>query len=205
MRSNHIDNELSEDRVHPDPILQFSEWMDTALKSGIDMPDVMSLATVSASGKPSIRMVLLKGYGERGFIFYTNYKSRKATEISENSSVALALYWKELERQVRIAGRAEKLSGLESDAYFESRPLGSQVSAIISPQSTVISGREFLEKERKKYLKENMGHNKRPEYWGGYLVIPDTIEFWQGRPDRLHDRILFTREKDRWIKSRLAP
>jgi pyridoxamine 5'-phosphate oxidase len=205
MRNDNINNELSEDRVHPDPILQFSEWMDDALNAGIKEPEAMSLATVSASGKPSIRMVLLKGYGKSGFIFYTNYQSRKGTEIGENSSVALVLHWKELERQVRIEGIAEKLPDFESDRYFESRPLGSQLSAIISPQSQVISGRDFLEKEREKYLKKIKGKNKRPEYWGGYIVIPAVIEFWQARPNRLHDRIRFTRIGGHWLTERLAP
>jgi pyridoxamine 5'-phosphate oxidase len=165
----------------------------------------MTLATVGPDGQPSARMVLLKGYDDQGFVFYTNYESRKGQEISKNHRVALVLYWKELERQVRIEGVVLKTSGQESDEYFKSRPPESQVSAIISPQSSVIPDREYLELLRKEYMKGFTGEHKRPSLWGGFHVIPEMVEFWQGRPNRLHDRIRYSRKGGDWVIERLAP
>jgi pyridoxamine 5'-phosphate oxidase len=165
----------------------------------------MTLATVGADGKPSARMVLLKGFDEHGFVFFTNYESRKWQEIAKNHRVALVIYWKELERQVRIEGMVLKTSGQESDEYFQSRPAESQVNAIISPQSTVIPGREYLENLRSEYMKTFSGVHKRPPHWGGFQVIPDMIEFWQGRPNRLHDRLRYSRRGVEWLIERLAP
>ena len=165
----------------------------------------MTLATVGHDGFPSARMVLLKGFDENGFVFFTNYDSRKGQEISKNHRAALVIYWKELERQVRIEGMVLKTSGQESDEYFLSRPFESQFSAIISPQSSVIPNREFLEDLRKEYMKSFTGQPKRPAHWAGFRVIPEMIEFWQGRPNRLHDRLRYSRKGGEWIIERLAP
>ena len=205
IRNEYLAGELDITHVHPDPVRQFGIWMDQALRAEIDEPTAMTLATVSRDGKPSARMVLLKGFSEIGFVFYTNYNSRKADEIAKNHRAALVLYWKELERQVRIEGSVIKTSGKESDEYFLSRPLESQVSAIISPQSQPIPGREYLDNLRRAYLQGHTGGHVRPTGWGGYVVIPEVVEFWQGRRNRLHDRIRYFREKDSWKMERLAP
>jgi pyridoxamine 5'-phosphate oxidase len=205
IRNEYLRGELDSALVHPDPVRQFREWMEQALGAEIDEPTAMTLATVSTEGKPSARMVLLKGFDEKGFVFFTNYKSRKGQEISKNHQVALVFYWKELERQVRIEGFVLKTSGKESDDYFHSRPAESQVSAIISPQSSSIPDRKNLENLREEYLQDHTGNHKRPVYWGGYQVIPEMIEFWQGRQNRLHDRIRYTRKGGEWIIERLAP
>lgn len=205
IRNDYQRGSLSEDTVSPDPMLQFDRWMKDALAGRIDEPTAMTLATASPEGVPSARMVLLKGFDSDGFIFYTNYESRKATELRQNNHAALVIYWKEMERQVRIEGKVEKVAEEESDAYFDSRPIGSQIGAIISPQSQVIPGREFLDRRRADYLSNHEGVNKRPGFWGGFRVIPSMIEFWQGRPDRLHDRIQYTHEAGGWKAVRLAP
>lgn len=191
--------------VDPDPLVQFGLWMEEAIKAEIEEPTAMALATADASGRPSVRMVLLKGFDENGFVFFTNYDSRKGREISANSYVALAFHWKELERQVRIEGKASKVRDRESDEYFSSRPVESQAGAVVSPQSEVIAGREVLENEMAKLISRNMERLSRPAYWGGYRVFPEKIEFWQGRPGRLHDRILYTRIGGNWKIERLAP
>jgi pyridoxamine 5'-phosphate oxidase len=198
---------LLEKDMDKDPIKQFEAWWQYAILSKIDEPNGMSLATCSASGKPSVRTVLLKGLRENGFIFFTNYESRKGKEIEENPFVALLFFWKELERQVRIEGRIQKVSVEESDEYFSERPRESQVGAWSSPQSTVIDSREFLQEKIQKYQEQfGAGEIPRPGYWGGYIVKPYSMEFWQGRPGRLHDRLQYTLdENNSWIIKRLAP
>ena len=205
IRNEYLQGELSTDNILPDPVRQFAVWMDQAILSEIQEPTAMTLATVGHDGFPSARMVLLKGFDENGFVFFTNYDSRKGQEISKNHRAALVIYWKELERQVRIEGMVLKTSGQESDEYFLSRPFESQFSAIISPQSSVIPNREFLEDLRKEYMKSFTGQPKRPAHWGGFQVIPEMIEFWQGRPNRLHDRLRYSRKGGEWIIERLAP
>jgi pyridoxamine 5'-phosphate oxidase len=205
IRNEYLLGELDIEHVLPDPVKQFSIWMDQALVSEIVEPTAMTLATVGADGKPSARMVLLKGFDEKGFVFFTNYESRKGHEIAKNHRAALVIYWKELERQVRIEGVVLKTSGQESDEYFYSRPVESQVNAIISPQSAVIPDRNHLEVLRDTYLKNNPASHKRPAHWGGFQVIADVIEFWQGRPNRLHDRIRYARKGGEWNIERLAP
>jgi pyridoxamine 5'-phosphate oxidase len=205
IRKEYLQGELEIEHVLPDPVRQFSVWMDQALVSEIQEPTAMTLATVGADGKPSARMVLLKSFDDKGFVFYTNYESRKGQEIAKNHRVALVIYWKELERQVRIEGFVLKTSGRESDDYFASRPFDSQVNAIISPQSSSVPDREYLENLRKDYMKTFTGEHKRPSHWGGFQVIPDMIEFWQGRQNRLHDRIRYSRKGGDWIIERLAP
>jgi pyridoxamine 5'-phosphate oxidase len=205
LRRQYSQGELDITSVHPDPIVQFGKWMDEVLASAIDEPAAMTLATADLSGKPSARMVLLKGFDDRGFVFFTNYDSRKGREINANPRVALVIYWKELERQVRIEGKVAKVSTIESDEYFTSRPPESRAGAIVSPQSQVISDRKSLEDRMKELLIMDEKDLVRPEHWGGFRVNPDTVEFWQGRPGRLHDRILYTRTKKGWKLQRLAP
>lgn len=193
--------------VKKNPIEQFETWFAEALKAEILEPNAMFLATVASTGKPSGRVVLLKGIEEGGFIFYTNYQSRKGTEIAQNQAVALTFFWAELERQVRIEGKASFLSSEKSDEYFLSRPRESQIGAWASPQSQIIENRNFLETLFSKYQKEFENREiKRPAYWGGYLVKPHYIEFWQGRENRLHDRICYTLQQNKnWTIQRLAP
>jgi pyridoxamine 5'-phosphate oxidase len=205
IRNEYLKGELDIFHVHPDPVQQFGEWMDQAIRSEIEEPTAMTLATVAPDGKPSARMVLLKGFNEKGFVFFTNYESRKGQEIFRNHRVALVFYWKELERQVRIEGFVLKTSGKESDEYFHSRPAESQVSSIISPQSAVIPDRQYIENLRQEYLQNLSADIQRPVNWGGFQVIPEMIEFWQGRPNRLHDRLRYTRKGGEWVIERLAP
>jgi pyridoxamine 5'-phosphate oxidase len=205
LRKEYQRDQLDEQIVGNDPLLFFRKWLDEAVKSEIPEPNAMVLSTVSQEDKPSSRTVLLKGLDEEGLWFFTNYESRKGHEIARNHHVSILFLWLELERQVRIEGKAEKLTGAPADEYFGSRPAVSQVSAIISPQSKVVPDREYLEKLRNEYLRNNPVDHKRPAYWGGYRIAPENVEFWQGRPGRLHDRILFVREKDGWKKMRLAP
>lgn len=197
---------FDEKTVRKDPFEQFSVWWDDILKSGIPDPDVMFLATVGKECRPSGRIVLLKGFDERGFVFFTNLGSRKSREIEENAFVALTFYWKELKKQVRITGKAVWVKKSEADEYFDSRPLESRISAWISPQSAVIPGRAYLEEEWKKFYDEQgSGKIRRPQFWGGYRVKPSVIEFWQGREHRLHDRIRYRLSRGKWIIERLAP
>lgn len=191
--------------LNPDPLKQFRLWLDEVMAAGIEEPTAMTLATVSTDGKPSARMVLLKGSEEEGFVFFTNYRSRKAREMDGNPNVSLVFHWKELERQVRIEGVVHRVTAAESDAYFHSRPLESRINAVISPQSEVIPGRQYLESLREEYLKAHPGEPVRPPHWGGYRVVPEVIEFWQGRPGRLHDRVRYTREAKGWKRESLAP
>lgn len=205
IRNEYNLNNLSEKDILKDPILQAKQWLEEAIRLNISEPTAMNLATVSVNGRPSARIVLLKEITADGFVFFTNYQSKKGSELSQNPYAALTLFWKELERQVRIEGKIEKIPVAESDAYYYSRPLGSRIGAIVSPQSQIIADRSILE-EKVKQL-ENLPETeiKRPEYWGGYKLKPDYIEFWQGRTNRLHDRLAFSLESSGWKLNRLAP
>ena len=198
---------LLEKDLDPDPMKQFANWWQHALESKIEEPNAMTLATCSASGRPSARIVLLKGIENNGFVFFTNYLSRKGTEIHDNPFVSLLFFWKELERQVRIEGKITRVPAKESDEYFSSRPKESRIGAWSSPQSRVIESREILQKNVEKYNAQFAeGIIPRPEFWGGYQVQPDLIEFWQGRPGRLHDRLRYAlAENNTWKIERLAP
>ena len=207
IRKEYILQSLSESDIEKNPIRQFDKWWDQAIESGIEEVNAMILATADLSGKPSARIVLLKGYNDSGFIFFTNYNSHKGSEIEHNPNVCLNFFWKELERQVRIEGRANKISDEESDLYFNSRPISSRIGAWASPQSKVISSREELENSYNQFEKEFSDNEiTRPPHWGGYIVQPEKMEFWQGRPSRLHDRIEYNIELDKsWSFVRLAP
>ena len=198
---------LLEKDVDANPIKQFKDWWQQAIESKIEEPNAMTLATCDASGKPSARIVLLKEIKENGFVFFTNYSSRKGKEIEKNPFVSLLFFWKELERQVRIEGLVEKIPAAESEEYFNSRAEGSRIGAWASPQSTVIKGREVIEENVTSLEKRFAGGTiPRPEHWGGYLVKPVNIEFWQGRSSRLHDRIRYMHDMgEKWIIQRLAP
>ena len=198
---------LSESSIDPDPMNQFRQWWDEAVSSEIDEVNAMTLATASSDGLPSARIVLLKGFDADGFSFFTNYKSFKGMQLLENPRCCLVFFWKELERQVRITGLVTKLSDAKSDEYYNSRPLGSRIGAWASPQSEVIAAREWLEANEAHVRESLEGKDpERPSFWGGYCVKPVTIEFWQGRPSRLHDRIFYVLENSgKWKIERLAP
>jgi pyridoxamine 5'-phosphate oxidase len=207
IRKEYSHKTLVESEIDPDPIKQFNTWWQDALEAKIAEVNAMTLATASSDGMPSARTVLLKGFSEKGFVFFTNYNSYKGQQIAENPKACLVFFWKELERQVRITGLIEKTSAGENDSYFQSRPKVSQVGAIASPQSEVIESREWLDDHYKKLLEQfEEAPVQRPEHWGGYIVKPVIMEFWQGRPGRLHDRIQYTILQDgSWKIERLAP
>ncbi|MBD3790043.1 MAG: pyridoxamine 5'-phosphate oxidase [Campylobacterales bacterium] len=206
MRTDYIKGVLDENSVPSDPYLLFEQWFGEAVNSHLKDPNTMLLATSGAKAQPNIRAVLLKIFDEKGFVFFTNYNSVKAEEIAQNPKVASEFLWLELERQVRILGRCEKISTKESLAYFMKRSRDSQIGAWVSDQSSVITSRKAfamqLEKMKQKFAKGNV---PLPDFWGGYRIIPEQIEFWQGRPSRLHDRILYTKEENNWKIERLAP
>ena len=209
LRQEYARSELDRDHVDDDPMKQFHAWFDEALEAEVEEPNAMTLATASADGRPSARIVLLKGLDERGFVFYSNYESRKGTELAQNPRASLVFWWEPLERQVRITGDVEQLPGEESTEYFHSRPQGSQLGAWASPQSHVIDDRSVLH-QRLEAVKQQFGEGDvpRPTHWGGYVVRPLEIEFWQGRPNRLHDRLRFRRDDvdaADWTLERLAP
>ena len=208
LRQNYTYGGLLEEDIKADPIHQFSIWFQDATEADLLEPNAMTLATADADGKPSARIVLLKDYSDRGFVFYTNYESNKSQQLAANPQAALVFFWDKLERQVRIEGKVAKISPTESDDYFHSRPLGSQIGAWVSDQSRVINDREVLETKQRKLEQQyqNSEQIPRPEHWGGWRVIPQTIEFWQGRPSRLHDRLVYNLQSDgTWQISRLAP
>ena len=206
LRREYAKQALDEQSVAPEPLAQFRTWFDAALASGLVEPNAMLLSTADARGRPSARIVLLKDLDDRGLSFYTNYNSRKADDIEANPNVSLTFWWQELERQVRVEGRAEKLTDGESDLYFSSRPHGSRLGAWASPQSSVVASREELEQAYEEAASRfGDGEVARPPHWGGYRVVPEIVEFWQGRPARLHDRIRYQRKGEAWTIERLAP
>ena len=198
---------LDENLVNPNPIKQFEEWFQAAIDAKLPLPEAMSLATVNREGKPSARMVLLKQVDQSGFVFFTNYRSSKAKELETNANAALVFFWPQLERQVRVEGTVTKTSAEESQEYFASRPRGSQIGAWASPQSQVIATRAELEQRQAELEELYRGREVEwPEHWGGFCLRPDRIEFWKGRSDRLHDRLLYERQPDEsWSIKRLAP
>jgi pyridoxamine 5'-phosphate oxidase len=196
---------LSEHEASPDPHDQFARWLDEAVRAAVPEPNAMTLATVDADGRPSGRVVLLKSFDARGFVFHTNYESRKGRDLAGNPAVSLLFFWPELERQVRIDGTATRVPAEESDAYFALRPHASQVGAWASPQSTPIPDRAWLEEQVAAAEARFAAGVPRPPNWGGVRVVPDRFEFWQGRPSRLHDRLVYSREGERWTIGRLAP
>lgn len=204
MRSDYTTGVFDEKNAYAQPMQQFGLWFEEALQAGIPEANALVLSTVGPDGMPSSRVVLLKEYVDRGFIFFTNYNSRKGQEIAAHPMACMNFWWGAMERQIRISGRMEKISAEDSDTYFYSRPIGSQVGAMISPQSQVIDGREWLEQQ---FISQQLkGELKRPDHWGGYILIPSAFEFWQGRSNRLHDRLQYLLGADgNWSIRRLAP
>ena len=205
IRKSYERAELNEHASHADPMLQFDQWLHEAIKSEIPEPNAMTVATVGSNLRPSTRVVLIKGYDARGIVWYTNYDSRKGRELAGNPFAALQFHWVELERVVRIEGRVERVSAEESDEYFHSRPLDSRIGAWASPQSQVIPNRTLLVTNAAKYGAQFLLRPPRPPHWGGFRLVPDCWEFWQGRKSRLHDRLRYTQQADGWLRERLAP
>lgn len=206
LRKSYERAELGEDASHADPLRQFDQWLTEAIAAEVPEPNAMTLATVASNLRPSTRVVLIKGYDERGIVWFTNYDSRKGQELAGNPYAALQFHWTLLERVVRIEGLVEKVSDEESDAYFNSRPLDSRIGAWASPQSQVIAGRSVLVANAARYGAKFLLKPPRPPHWGGFRLVPDTWEFWQGRKSRLHDRLRYTTESGGgWLRERLAP
>lgn len=206
LRKDYSRATLTEAEVDPDPTVQFAAWFRQAMEAGIPEANAMSVATVGADGRPSSRILLIKDFGRDGFTWFTNYRSRKGRDLEIHPYAALLFHWVELERQVRIEGRVEKLAEAQSDAYFQSRPLKSRLGALASDQSDAIASRELLEQRFAEAETSHGDQPARPPHWGGYRLVPDRIEFWQGRPSRLHDRIVYTRQQDgAWRRERLQP
>ncbi len=204
LRREYQGEPLNESAVAADPLTQFQHWYDEAVRAKLPLPNAMTLATVAASGQPSARIVLLKGIDNNGFVFYTSYASRKGRELAANARAALVFYWHDLDREVRIEGSIAKITAAESTTYFDSRPLGSRHAAIASPQSDTVADRAALEQHFA--AAAQLGDRpSRPTHWGGYRLTPSMLEFWQGRPNRLHDRLLYARDGALWQLSRLAP
>lgn len=206
LRKSYEKAELSESASHADPLKQFDQWLNEAIKGEVPEPNAMTVATVGADLRPTTRVVLIKGYDERGIVWYTNYHSQKGRQLAGNPYAALQFHWVELERVVRIEGIVEKVSAEESDAYFHSRPLDSRIGAWASPQSEVIDSRAVLVANAAKYGAQFLLNPPRPPHWGGYRLKPDTWQFWQGRKSRLHDRLRYSLQEDgHWLRERLAP
>lgn len=205
LRKDYTQASLDEADAPTNPFAFFNMWFDQALKAELPEPNAMTLATVNAEGKPAARIVLIKGLDDRGFVFFTNYDSRKGQELASNPNAALLFHWTELERQVRIEGVVEKVSPQESDNYYHSRPLGSRLGAWASPQSKVIDSRQVLDERLASVQQEKQENPERPPFWGGYRLVPSYFEFWQGRPSRLHDRLAYTLDGGLWARARLAP
>ena len=207
LRTEYHRGELREEEAGEDPFVLFRRWFDEAVAAGGRDPNAMSLATVDAAGQPSVRIVLCKEFDARGFVFYTNYESRKGQELAGNAHAALLFYWADLERQVRISGRADRVDAAESDLYVGQRPRAAHIGAWASPQSRPIPGRAVLDEQTTRMEQRFAGQADppRPAHWGGYRLVPGAIEFWQGRPSRLHDRLLYTRQSGAWRRERLAP
>lgn len=206
LRKSYELDELDEDHAHAAPFEQFRNWLQAAIDAGVPEPNAMTLATVGADGRPSTRIVLIKGFDDRGFVWYTNYDSRKGRELAAHPFAALQFHWVELERVVRIEGKVEKVTAEESDAYYASRPLDSRLGAWASPQSQVIASRAVLVANAAKASLQHGLNPPRPPHWGGYRLVPDRFEFWQGRRSRLHDRLCYRLQPDgQWLRERLAP
>lgn len=205
IREDYSKRELSESECHADPIVQFEQWLNEAIHSQVNEPTAVNVASVGEDGRPNSRMVLLKEVNPQGFVFFSNYLSRKGRSFDAHPFAAMTFFWPELERQVRAEGRVEKLDAKSSDEYFASRPYTSRLGAWASEQSSVIAGKSIIVARAAAEAVKHPLHVPRPPHWGGYLLIPDRVEFWQGRPSRLHDRIQYRLEGDKWIKERLAP